>query len=1577
MIPSSIFANKIPLTSIQKIVQNNTKNTIVVCARMKNYSYENSTKAIKPYIKVTPRHTFTTAWSYDELCVKGLHPRTKYQFEFYKNMPLGKLKLDKNYSFSATTTDYKADFNFPDNGYILPTKSEISIPIETTNVNALRVSLYRINHRNLISSINKFSLLRSLSRYELNDIEEDDGYLLWKKKLNLGHIEANIAKTTAIPVGDFLKEKKSGVYILHVTMLDEKGEEIYDYAAKTQWFMLSDIGLYTLKSKEGLEVLTKTLSTAKNYEGVKLELIAKNNEVLDTVVSANGHAFFSANVLRGKKGLQAKAIYAYGGKNDFTVINLSKPAHDLSDRGVIGRKSSGVFDAFIYSNRDIFKPGEALTFHTLLRDTLGKAKPHTTVLAKVFDAREVTVYTKRFTSDNLGHFSDTVAIPQSAKTGKWRLALYAGSDKELAHYSFSVEDFVPPKIKISLNDIPETIKSNEITNMYLNVQYLNGEPLAHANIEINTIIKKAKNPFKAYLDYQFGDIKEHFSNEQMNLVTATTDTKGAVVIPFQVKASYASMDTRIHNSTLPLSLHIDITANELGGRAVHKIVTPYFETRHTHIGIKANFPNHAVDMGDNAKFGIIYLNDEQLSPQSLHYEIVKEETRWHWRSKGESWEYYRTYSDSEVLLQGKLSTSASKPIELSLKKLDWGSYRLVLKDTHKTLSSYRFSSGYEESSSKSSPDRLPLSIDKQSYHEGDTLQVHIVPKFTGPIEVYIAHDTLIAHKMVQGIAGKGMDISFVVSSAWGSSAYVLATAFRAQSKKLGANRAVGLSAIHIKHPEQELHLTLKHPHKSSSHKSLKVTIVSKEAAGKQTHMTLAAVDEGVLNITAYTLPDPRAYFLGQRQLGIEIRDIYADLIKARGAHAKFDVGAGDMEAPLVIKDLIKNHHEVVAFFSDVVTFNKEGIAEITVDIPDYQGALKLMAIAWNANAIGSTESSIIVKDSISPEFYRPQFMSVGDKVETLLTLSFDKTLASGLYHVTIAPQDNLDFNVSSFDVSIEKGENLTVKKKILSEALSQGTANIHMKITKDNTLVKEKIWKLAIRTTYPQTYVRKMGIIKKGDFFSKTNHIGTKAWTEIQNLSLSISNKALIAQASLESELIEYAGRCAEQTTSRAMPWLFSATQTQEKKILIQDAIERLLNYQKIDGGFSLWASTDTHMWLSAYVLDFLTRAKKAGYAVPKHNIKMGLNWLENHLSRWNENSQKQESDAYALYVLARAGRTLMSEINYHTNNKKSKITSAQAWGHLAATLAYVGETKKAKQLFHKAQASLHSAHTNHYYSNYGGALRDEASLISLMYESKLDDTWQNLFADLALSVKKRDYFSTQELSTLLRASKLMDNQEAKDLVLAINTQTKTFIKRAYTVDADSLAKIPKIKNLSDQDSWYDLSFKATPNASYYTQAHNYGFSIFKTIYTLKGEKVDLAHIAPNQRLVVVLEGTMHQAGIEHPLVTDWTVAGLELENPHLIGIDTTSTLTWLGKQTPIIHAAYRTDRFEAAIKSDKKGHFKIAYIVRAVSKGTFSLAPAKIEDMYQPRYRAFSTFDNALVHIKTPRTQVKPPLSH
>jgi len=1561
------------IASIVKVTGYATQTDLALCASLDKFLYGGDGVAAKQYIELSPKHSFRVELSYNGICLKGLKPRTDYRFTIHKGIPLGEFHLDRDYTLSGTTGDYRPTVQFDEQGYILPAKGEISIPIKTINVKEISVSLYRISTKNLIGKINDYGLLRSLYRDQAEKIASTEGFFLWEKRLNI-RSDINLPKTTAIPVGEYLKERKPGVYVLKVLEIGSDGKPVSRYDIQTQWFMISDIGLYTLRGEDGLTVYTRHLSDAGIYDNVRLELISRNNELLDEVVAKEGKALFPDKLLRGKRGLKPKAIYAYGKEDDFSVIDLDKAPLDLSDRGVQGRDNPGRYDAYIYSNRSIFRPGGSVPVEILLRDRMGVAQGGIRLSMKLLDSREVEVGSRLLETDKLGHISTKIELPVSSSTGKWHLRLYAGENTPVGELDFLVEDFVPPKIALEILSSPSTLKPGEKNEIRLHAHYLSGEALPDARVELTALLHQAKNPFKAFEGFHFGDESEVFANQYLQAITTQTDSQGNASLSFQVD--------KVPPSSLPISAHITLSVSEPGGRPVEKVLECFVKEKSGYIGIKPNFENSAVDTGSHPTFALVYLEESHPASKDLHYRVIREQVHWKWRSNGGDWTYTKSYSDAEEISEGFVETSSGGPVTLELPKLDWGSYRLEVKEEGVpwVLSTYRFSSGYEEHTSKASPDRLPVAVDKRTYLPGEQLRVHITPKFTGPVMVSIADTVLLETQSIQAVAGEEKELVFTVKKEWGSGVYILATAFRAQSRKLGANRAVGVAYAAIEDPGRVIGLSLDYPQRAKSFEHVKVGISADRLKGQKAYLTLSAVDEGVLRLTNFTSPDPAAYFYGQRKLGLEIRDIYGELIRAHGAHAQFNVGAGeDMEEELREK-VTPNRRKVVALFSGPVAFDDQGRAEITLEIPDYQGALRLMAVAWSRKSVGARQGDLIVKDTISPEIYMPRFISVGDRAEGIASVSFDKNASAGDY--TIRYQSHNARGVidrHEYHFQFDGSGPALFKVPVVLRAPSLDTVRPAVQVLLGGKVLADKEWELSVRSRYPEIVTRKSGLLPGGAVLDPKRLFDPGSWSDPHAFTLRISGKPLIATEALADELTEYWGSCAEQTVSRAMPWLFMpASSPLAKRIntqtIIIRAIEQLLAYQKLDGGFGLWSGSAAEMWISAYVLDFLTRVEKAGFAVPERAISSGLNWIENHLDRWSSEGAKQEADAYGLYVLSRNKRTLMTELRYRSETKKDLLRSAQAWAHLAASLAYVGEDERARKLFAKAAGALGDEGARGYFGNYGGMLRDEAALTVLMQESGLALDWKSRYIDLASSAAKRAYLSTQEESLLLRAAFVANIPASKLKLISDGRELPMKSDELFMAEQD-LQHLPAIQNGSSGENWYTFTFKATPKEETLKKMQGSGFTIEKRFYALDGAEMDLSTVRQNRRLVVVIQGRVEGSQIEHPLVTDWIPAGFELENPSLNGVDPTSGLKWLGELSALKHVEYRNDRYIAVLEhKGAKALFRVAYVCRAVTPGKFTLPPAFVEDMYRPYYRAVSSVRSRKVEIRTQATTVQLP---
>jgi uncharacterized protein YfaS (alpha-2-macroglobulin family) len=610
---------------------------------------------------------------------------------------------------------------------------------------------------------------------------------------------------------------------------------------------------------------------------------------------------------------------------------------------------------------------------------------------------------------------------------------------------------------------------------------------------------------------------------------------------------------------------------------------------------------------------------------------------------------------------------------------------------------------------------------------------------------------------------------------------------------------------------------------------------------------------------------------------------------------------------------------------------------------------------------------MVVKDTISPEIYLPRFLSVGDRAMGELQVTFGTDAARGRYEILLEIRSGATvLSHKRFIYDLEGGDTVRFETPVVLQTENPGDLDLTVHIQKEGSIAAKRSWKLAVRSRYPEVSIRKTGILEKESYFDPQTHFDPALWAAPHRVTLTLSGQPLIATDSIANELIDYWGRCAEQTTSRAMPWLFlDANSSLAKRIntqaIVTSAIERLLTYQKLDGGFGLWEGSKAEMWLSAYVMDFLLRAKKAGYAVPDRTVRAGLAWIENHLDRWSSEGSRQEADAYGLYVLTRAGRTLMAELLHRAKDTHSAIRSAQAWAHLGAALAWVGEKSLAESMFERASGAVWQE--SGYFANYGGVLRDEAALVVLMQESGLGLDWESRYATLAQSVKKRRWLSTQEMSLLLRAV-FSARFKPTPLLLTADGKALPIKDGVFTATAETLQQLPVIRNQSGSACWYSLDFRATPNEAYWGALPSNGMAVTKRYYTIEGKEADLESLEQNDRLVVVIEGEIQSAAVRYPLVTDWIPAGFELENPDLDGIDPLSTFAWLGKRSQTDYTAYRNDRFIAALQKEGERHFRVAYIVRAVTPGSYTLPPVIAEAMYQPWLRAVSPLYAGRVRI-------------
>lgn len=166
-------------------------------------------------------------------------------------------------------------------------------------------------------------------------------------------------------------------------------------------------------------------------------------------------------------------------------------------------------------------------------------------------------------------------------------------------------------------------------------------------------------------------------------------------------------------------------------------------------------------------------------------------------------------------------------------------------------------------------------------------------------------------------------------------------------------------------------------------------------------------------------------------------------------------------------------------------------------------------------------------------------------------------------------------------------------------------------------------------------------------------------------------------------------------------------------------------------------------------------------------------------------------------------------------------------------------------------------------------------------------------------------------------------------------------------------AGIP-VANAGKAAVWQAVSLSGVPVAP--QPAAREGLRIKRNFFTRKGEVLNLDTIKQNDVFVVVLEGEANTKLFHQGMVTHALPAGWEIENAKLGG-GTPEEMAWLGDLSYTRTTEARDDRYVAAVDlTEDQQTFKLAFVVRAITPGTYELPGATVEDMYKPRFFARQT---------------------
>jgi uncharacterized protein YfaS (alpha-2-macroglobulin family) len=1501
-----------------------------------------------PFVTVEGQAKPAVSASDRQLCVEGLRHGERYQVTLRAGLPSTVHEtLAKSADFTIFVRDRKPFVRFSGKAYVLPRSGQRGIPVLSVNTDAVELNVYHVGDRNLVDTVLGYEFQRNLTGYQARQLARERGAKVWSGELAV-ESKLNAEVTTAFPVGKALGDLKPGVYAMTATPKNLLAEDYGPLA--TQWFIVSDLGLTAYSGHDGVDVFIHSLASAAPLDAVEVRLVARNNEVLGTGrTDRHGFVHFAAGLARGEGGSTPAAIVA-SADGDYAFLSLKSPAFDLSDRGVGGRRVPVGLDAFVFTERGVYRRGETVHVMTLLRDARGMAAVPVP-LTLVMERPDGVEYRRALVKDQgLGGRAWNVPLVSSAMSGTWRLRAYTDPKQEpVGETSFMVEDYVPDRIEFDVSSDATTIARDKPVQLSVDGRFLYGAPASDLTLSGSVTIGIAKER-PGYPGYRFGVFDDDVAAVRQDLKDLPrTDAAGKTSFPVKLD--------KVPQTTRPLEARITVGMAESGGRAVEKELTLPVTPDAAMIGVKPAFSGRSLADGANADFEVAMVapDGSKIAKHGLRYELLKVETSYQWyRQKGQ-W-HFEPIKRTERVANGTIDVAADKPAKLSL-PVKWGRYRLEVSspEPNGAATALQFDAGFYAEASADTPDLLEIALDKTDYKPGDILYAAVTARAAGYVTLNVFTDRLVASRSFA--VKPGLNHALVpVGHDWGTGAYVVATFRRpldAPAKRM-PGRAIGVKWFSIDRAAHTLPVKLDLPKTLRPNSTLTVPLhLAGLKAGEEARVVVAAVDVGILNLTNYKPPAPDDYYLGQRRLTPEIRDLYGQLIDGmQGAQGRIRSGGDFAGAELTGSPPAQ---APLALYSGIVKVGADGNAQVSFDIPAFSGTVRVMAVAWSKDRVGKATGDVVVRDPVVLTATLPRFLRTGDRGTVQLALD-NVEGAAGDYVVAVSTHGGVAVGDAPRTLTLAEKKRAHMSVPVTASAVGQGT--IDVSVTGPDGFALARRYALNVQPATQTLTRRTVRTLAPGETLTLNKDMFADFVPDTGTAALSVAISNALDAATLLTELNRYPFGCTEQVTSVAMALLYLKDLGPESHLAVaddvdqrlNDAIARVLSRQASNGSFGLWSVGGGDAWLDAYVTDFLTRARERGFDVPAEGFTLALDRLRNYVANAPDPSKNGgRALAYALYVLARNGAAPVGDLRYLSDVKLSAMATPIAKAQLGAALAMLGDKQRAGRAF---DAALHAIPAQPKRGlgrvDFGSVLRDSAALVTLASESAaapriVDDAVARVDAARALT----DATSTQEDAWLVRAaSALAKKLNAISLTIDGDKRQGSLYR---SLRADGLTAPFTVTNSGSGAVQAVVSVSGAPLTP--EPAAERGFKIERNYYTLGGEPADPTTATQNQRFVVVLKVTEPLPQFGRVIVADYLPAGFEIDNPHLVSSGDTGALSWIKDAAQPVHSEFRDDRFTAAFDRSKGSApvFTVAYVVRAVTPGKFVLPQAKVEDMYRP----------------------------
>ncbi len=1352
----------------------------------------------------------------------------------------------------------------------------------------------------------------------------------------------------------------NGVYVIRVQSKEQ------NWVQQSKVLSVSDIGLIAKEEKDNVYVFANSIKNATPLAGVTVTFTSTNNQKLFTATTdGEGVAVFK-NISAASPGFRVGMVSAKL-NDEFSFVLFEKSLIGTSRFDVGGRRpNQASLNAMIYPERNLYRPGETIHVSTIVRDEHWQIQSEVPVKIKLTMPNGKEFATMRKILNEQGSAEAAFNPPPTAMTGTYTVQVFTGNDVLLNSYEISVEEFMPDRMKVTMKVSKDEYKGGEDVVATIQADNLFGTPAAGRNLQCELNLTKGTFSTDKFPDYNFFLKNEFHFNTDMH--EGKTDDHGGATSTWHLDKDLA--EAGIINGNVMTSV-FDET-----GRPVHRYASFKVYTQQVFAGIKCM--EDYVSSRQPVTLGLVSVSKAGLAVDAdARIVLVKKE--WHTviQQNGNSYRYVsrsedRIMSESRIHITGtstKFIVTPQESGEYEVRLFINGSNNYV----SKTLYAYGWGDTQYTSFEVNNEGNVEIKADKKTYNVGENVNVLFTTPFEGRMLVTLERDNVIKYYYMN-TKNKSASISFNAGEEHLPNVYVTATLFRPMSgDDMPLTVAHGFKSITVESKSTQMPVTLTVAERSRS--KMKQSINVKTTPGA--FVTIAAVDEGILQVKNFETPDPYQYFYQKVALSVNSYDIYPWLLPEIKSTLSSTGGDGADNSKLRLNPMFVNRVKNVSFWSGILQADGNGNVNYEIDIPQFSGDIRVMALAYKGKAFGSADKHMKVADPIIISSTLPRFLSPKDEVIMPVSLS-NTTNKSASATVTVTVTGPLGIKGSQTQtIEIPANREQRVVYNIFANpAIGAGKVTVSVRAMGE-TFINET--DLSIR---PPASLQKL----TGNGFAAEN-ANTPLSFANTFVPSSVSGKLIIGKSPLTQfskhldELVRYPYGCVEQTTSAAFPQLYYADLVKSLNNVsgtsvnpaynVQQAINKLQSMQQSDGGLSYWpGGNEESWWGSVYAAHFLFEAHKAGYEVNQKTLDRLQEYMKFRLYKketvtfyYNMNAEKEvapEEIPYSLYVLAMAGQSQPATMNYYKAHRE--LLTLDGKYMLAAAYALSGQPSQAREVLPPAFSG--EVPTKSFSGSFYSYIRDEALSLSVLMDMDPNNAQIGIMArHLSDDLAKERYLSTQEevfsMLALGKVAKQANKTTSTANVLSKGRMMGTSTGQPVTVDLKSFSNDALSVQVKGKGGYYYFWEIAgiTADGSYKEEDKN--MRVRRTFYNREGNVISNNTFRQNDLVVVCITiDAQYNRDIENVAITDMLPAGFEVENTRL---NEMPAMKWIKEEKKPDYMDIRDDRvnFFTTVNENRRQFY---YMVRAVSPGVYQMGPVQADAMYDGSFHSYN--GGGVVHI-------------